>query len=208
VDGNRDRRTLRASDADREHIAEVLRSAAADGRLTLSELADRIETLYAAKTYGELEPVIDDLPGEVVLPTPATPAVPSATDPGPATTARVGGVAGARETKVVFGGIARKGPWVVPSRYRVKAVFGGADLDLREATLETADVTIEARAVFGGVNIVVPPDIRVLVDGDGIFGGFADDSGAQPGPGAPILRVTGKAVFGGVSVQRKSGGQA
>ncbi len=207
MDGNRDRRTLRASDADREHIAEVLRSAAADGRLTLSELADRIETLYAAKTYGELEPVIDDLPGEVVLPALSAPAVPS-TASAPTTPARVGGVAGARETKVVFGGIARKGPWVVPSRYRVKAVFGGADLDLREASLEAADVTIEVRAVFGGINIVVPPDIRVLVDGDGVFGGFADESGAQPGPGAPILRVTGKAVFGGVSVQRKSGAGA
>nr|WP_184829405.1 DUF1707 domain-containing protein [Jiangella mangrovi] len=200
---------MRASDADREQVADVLRQAASDGRLSLSELEERIEALYAAKTYADFEPVVRDLPGDLPLPpsaaivrrASAAAAPSSSTSP----SARVGGVASARSAKVVFSGIQRRGDWVVPQHYSIKAVLGGADLDLREASLEAAEVEINIKAVFGGVNIVVPPDIRVQVDGDGVFGAFNDDtSGAgRPDPGAPLVRVTGKAVFGGVNVQRK-----
>ncbi|WP_433756448.1 DUF1707 domain-containing protein [Nocardia sp. CA-135398] len=53
---------LRASDADREKIAEQLRVAMNDGRLSLHEYDDRLEQVYAAKTYGELSPLVSDLP--------------------------------------------------------------------------------------------------------------------------------------------------
>jgi hypothetical protein len=204
---------MRASDADREQVADVLRQAASDGRLSLTELEDRIEALYAAKTYADFEPVIRDLPGDLPLPPSAVIARRPAAAPMPAPSAsspaRVGGVPTSRSAKVVFSGIQRRGDWVVPQHYRIKAVFGGADLDLRDASLEAAEVEIDIRAVFGGVNIVVPPDIRVTVDGDGIFGAFNDDAShrGQPGPGAPLVRVTGKAVFGGVNVQRKAAGE-
>ncbi|HEX6235372.1 MAG TPA: DUF1707 domain-containing protein [Jiangellaceae bacterium] len=200
MDDARDERTLRASDADRERVAEVLRSAAADGRLSLEELDERLDRLYAAKTYGELEPVVADLPGLASVPRPSVPAV----APRPAVPDRVGGTPTSREAKAVFGGVARRGQWVVPERYRVKAVFGGVDLDLREAQLESHEVTIESKAVFGGISIVVPPDVTVIIDGSGIFGGFAGDAeDVQPPAGAPLVRVTGKAVFGGVAVMRK-----
>jgi hypothetical protein len=203
VDDARDERTLRASDADRERVAEVLRSAAADGRLTLEELDERLDRLYAAKTYGELEPVVEDLPGLASVLRPSVPVVAAR----PAVPDRVGGAPTSREAKAVFGGVARRGRWVVPARYRVKAVFGGVDLDLREAQLESHEVTIESKAVFGGVNIVVPPDVTVIIDGSGIFGGFAGDAEeVQPPAGAPLVRVTGKAVFGGVAVMRKQPG--
>lgn len=204
MDETPDQRALRASDADRERIADVLRQAAADGRLSLSELDDRVEALYAAKTYGELEPVVHDLPSDVVLPRVAAPLVPRP-DTAPQRSARVGGRPGSRAAKAVFGGVVRKGEWVVPSHYRVKAVFGGVDLDLREATLEDHEVFIDVKAVFGGVDIVVPDDVRVVVDGDGVFGAFNDGTRKQPGPGAPVVRVGGKAVFGGVNVHRKPG---
>ena len=58
-----DPRHLRASDADRERIANVLREAAGDGRLTMAELDERLDAVYAAKTYAELEPITHDLPG-------------------------------------------------------------------------------------------------------------------------------------------------
>src|SRR5437899_9080818 len=57
-----DPRLMRASDADRERVAEVLRTAAAEGRLRLDELDERLATVYAARTYAELEPVTHDLP--------------------------------------------------------------------------------------------------------------------------------------------------
>jgi DUF1707 SHOCT-like domain len=56
------RSTLRASDADREHVAERLRNAAAEGRLLADELEQRLEAAFRARTYGELNAVIADLP--------------------------------------------------------------------------------------------------------------------------------------------------
>ena len=60
------RATLRASDADRERIAERLRHAAGEGRLLAEELEERLEATFAARTYGELDAVVADLPGEAV----------------------------------------------------------------------------------------------------------------------------------------------
>ncbi len=57
------RATLRASDADREHIAERLRQAAAEGRLFSDELEERLGAALSARTYGELDAVVADLPG-------------------------------------------------------------------------------------------------------------------------------------------------
>ena len=54
--------TLRASDAEREHHAELLREHAAQGRLTVDELDERLDRVYAARTHGELRPVVADLP--------------------------------------------------------------------------------------------------------------------------------------------------
>jgi predicted membrane protein len=85
-------------------------------------------------------------------------------------------------------------------------VFGGAELDLREARLESHEVTIDVKAVFGGVDIVVPDDVIAIVDGTAVFGGFDDKvSTNQPATGAPVVRIGGKAVFGGVSVHRRPG---
>jgi uncharacterized protein DUF1707 len=62
------RATLRASDADRERIAERLRNATAEGRLLAEELEERLERTFAARTYGELDAVVADLPGAAVRP--------------------------------------------------------------------------------------------------------------------------------------------
>ena len=57
------RATLRASDEDREQIAEWLRRAAGEGRIVAEELEERLETVFSARTYGELDAVVADLPG-------------------------------------------------------------------------------------------------------------------------------------------------
>jgi Domain of unknown function (DUF1707) len=57
------RATLKASDADREQIAERLRKATAEGRLLAEELEERLEATFAARSYGELDAVVADLPG-------------------------------------------------------------------------------------------------------------------------------------------------
>ncbi len=80
------------------------------------------------------------------------------------------------------------------------AVFGGVDVDLTGAhILDGAEV--EAVAVFGGVELVVPPGWRVVVDGPAIFGGNENAVPAPLEPDAPTLRVRATAVFGGVEVK-------
>jgi hypothetical protein len=54
--------SLRASDADREQVADRLRHATGEGRLSTDELEERLEALPAARTYGELSALIADLP--------------------------------------------------------------------------------------------------------------------------------------------------
>jgi hypothetical protein len=57
------RAALRAADADREQVAERLRRAAAEGRLLTEELEQRLESAFSARTYGQLDAVLSDLPG-------------------------------------------------------------------------------------------------------------------------------------------------
>ena len=53
---------LRVSDADRDRVAERLRAAAGEGRLTSDELEERLESAFSARTGAELEPLVADLP--------------------------------------------------------------------------------------------------------------------------------------------------
>lgn len=61
--GSRDQQ--RAADADRERVAQRLREAVEEGRLDLTEFDDRLGEAYAAKTYGELDRLLTDLPAPV-----------------------------------------------------------------------------------------------------------------------------------------------
>lgn len=62
------RAMIRASDADREHVAERLREAAAEGRLLADELEERLGAALKARTYGELDRLVVDLPSTYVGP--------------------------------------------------------------------------------------------------------------------------------------------
>lgn len=64
---------VRASDADREKIVERLRTAMNEGRLNLAEFDDRVQQVYAARTYGELSPILSDLPAVRDRPAPRGP---------------------------------------------------------------------------------------------------------------------------------------
>ncbi len=74
---------MRASDSDREKIAARLRDAHAEGRLSINEFQDRLDALYAAQTYGELEPLVRDIPVARTHKTPAIVQRPAAAAPLP-----------------------------------------------------------------------------------------------------------------------------
>ncbi|MEU8876859.1 DUF1707 domain-containing protein [Streptomyces javensis] len=192
---------MRASDAERERIAEVLREAVAEGRLDMAEFEERLDAAYAARTHGELEPLVRDLP----VPGSAAPA-PSAS-PTPADrigwAERIGGTPTSKWAVAIMGGFQRKGTWTVPRAFTAFAVMGGGEIDLREARFEGRDVVIRCFALMGGVQITVPPDLETHVSGIGLMGGFDHTGSADGDPTGPRVTVTGLALFGGVSVERK-----
>jgi hypothetical protein len=188
---------MRASDADRERVANVLREAAGDGRLTMDELDERLDAVYAAKTYAELEPITHDLPSAgTSAPVPA-PAAASA-DP-----ARFGGTPSSGGAVAILGGFTRKGEWVVPKHFTAFLFMGGGEIDLREATFEDREVTINIVAIMGGCEITVPEDANVRVTGVGIMGAFEHSEAKAGTPDGPIITISGVAFMGGVDVKRK-----
>jgi hypothetical protein len=193
-----DRKSLRASDKDREHAAEILRDAAGEGRLGLDELDERLNAVYAAKTYADLEPIIQDLPHAGTVPTFA-PAVTSADD----VAHRFGGEPTSSVAIAIMGGFARKGAWVVPKDFTAVAIMGGGELDLREARFADRAVTIHAFAIMGGIAITVPEDAQVQVTGIGLMGAFEHGPTGAGQPEAPKIVINGLALCGGVDVKRK-----
>ena len=184
---------LRASDADRDRVADQLREALAEGRLTAEEHAERIETVYSAKTYAELAPLLADLPA---ADSPDRPAVQIRSDLPPP-------VQQSPSIVAIFGGAERKGRWLVEPHTNVFTLFGGVELDLREAVLSQREVTINISCVFGGVELKVPPGVRVVNSSASIFGGFSQDDQEPVDQNAPTIRVTGMNVFGGVNVSHR-----
>jgi len=175
---------LLVSDADRERAVAQLRVAGGEGRLTLEELAERVERADAARTHGDLDAITADLP-------------------------QTAGTSRAIETRdrgwivAVMGGAARKGRWRPPRRTNVVTLMGGAEIDLREAELAD-DVVITAVAVMGGVGITVPEGVSVELSGFALMGanGGPNDK-LPPLPDAPAIRVRAFSLMGGVGIERK-----
>ncbi|MEV6398922.1 DUF1707 domain-containing protein [Streptomyces sp. NPDC051907] len=193
---------MRASDAERERVAERLREAVAEGRLDMDEFEQRLDAAYKARTHGDLEPLVRDLPPTGAVLTPAPSAAPERGN----WARRVGGPATSKGAFAVWGGFGRKGVWTVGRRFTTFTLMGGGELDLREARFEDRETVIRCFSIMGGVHIVVPPDLNVEVRGIGFMGGFGesgdgDDEG--PDPAAPRVIVSGFALMGGVGVERK-----
>ncbi|AWW42625.1 hypothetical protein ADL00_31565 [Streptomyces sp. AS58] len=195
---------LRASDADRERVAEVLRDALAEGRLDMAEFEERLDATYQARTYGELAPITRDLPvaGQPAVPPVSLTKAPAESGSWPARV--VGGEGSSSWGVAVMSGFQRKGRWTVPRRFNCVAFWGGGEIDLREANFAEHEVVINCVTIMGGVSVVVPPGVEVVVRGVGVMGGFDHREEGVPGePGAPRVIVTGFAFWGGVGVERK-----
>jgi hypothetical protein len=176
---------LRASDAERERTVELLRAHAGDGRLTLEELAQRIETAYAARTREELERVTADLPAPTAAP------------------ARARRRRATRFTGVAFGDVVRKGRWRLAPRSLIVVSFGNADIDLRDAQIDGNEATITAFIAFGNADFYVPEGVDVDHGGLAIFGNRSDNGrDVAPSPDAPFLRIRVYTMFGNSDLWR------
>jgi Domain of unknown function (DUF1707) len=187
---------LRASDADRDQVATLLSTAYAEGRLSREEHDERIDQLMAAKTFDDLLPITQDL---VIVGPPAPVATPQSSSRFAIDT--TGQNAESDKMIAIFGGVTRKGRWRVRKNTHALALFGGMDLDLRDAIFEAPVVEISGFWCFGGLDIKVPEGIEIQDQTAGIFGGTDVRDIGDPAPGAPTLVIKGVSLFGGVSIK-------
>ncbi len=174
---------MRASDADREQVAERLRESSRRGRLEMTEFDERLDAAYRARTYGELAPLTRDLPP--AAPSGGVPARPRTSPRGPGPGPPGSGAPpppGAPSPSSAAS--AERGRWSVSRVFTAFTLCGGGDIDLRDADFEDREIVIRCFPVMGGVGVVVPPDLHVEVTGVGFMGGF-DDRGAGEGTPAP-----------------------
>ena len=135
---------LRASDADREQVATLLSTAYAEGRPGHDE---RIDQLMAAKTFDDLIPITRDL---VMIGTSTAVATPQPTSR--FTIDTTGQNPDSDKMIAIFGGVTRSGRWRVRKNIQALALFGGMDLDLRNAIFEAPVVEISGFWCFGGLD--------------------------------------------------------
>jgi hypothetical protein len=178
---------VRASDAEREAIVARLNAATGEGRLTLEEFGERAGRAYAARTHGDLDRLVEDLPVR-----PNATALPSAT----ATPTRVSQV-------IPIGALKRSGRWRLDRDTHLSTVIGAVKLDLRGVQISAAEIELRVETVLGSVKVWIPRGVRVEVDGDTVIGSRqVDEDDARDHPNAPLLRLRVDTVLGSVKIYR------
>jgi hypothetical protein len=169
------RGALRVSHEDRDQVAETLRVAAGDGRLTADELDERLERALTARTYDDLAALITDLPDAGT----ALAAVPP------------GGVAkDLVKIHCTSGHSERVGRWAVPARMDLKVKSGHIKVDFTEAVVSQPAVHIDAEVSSGHILLVTKPGIAVDLDDVSVRSGHVKVY-APWGETVPVfLRVT------------------
>jgi hypothetical protein len=184
-------RGFRISDADRERAAQRLHQALAEGRITLTELEERLAVVYAARYEADLRPPFVDLPGADVVPGPAAaPVVPSDVPP---VVLRAG-----------MSTIKRGGAWDVPPRLRLQSAMGSVVLDFCDTVIPHPVVDIEVDLGAGSAKLLVPDDSTANVDD--VVASMGTVKSSVPSvrrPGVPHFVVHGRAGMGSVTVRRR-----
>ena len=201
-----DRALVRRAQETRERVIARLSEHFAHDLLDVDEFERRVTVAQTSENSEDIQALLRDLPTDPTLP--AAPPVPAVV--ARVTSALAGAAPDGETLYAIFGGIDRRGTWTVPRRMKIVAMMGGASLDLREARFPPGVVDIEVKAVMGGIQIVVPPGLAVQMHGSAIFGGFQDvnRAPANPDPEAPLLRVHGLAMMGGVSIEMRLPGES
>ncbi|HTZ22392.1 MAG TPA: DUF1707 domain-containing protein [Streptosporangiaceae bacterium] len=143
---------LRASDADRDRVIDVLRAAVADGRLDPAEFDERLDAALAARTFDALAPLTADLiaaPGRntaITLPPAERPGEPAAE------------LITIREK---HGSVRREGRWTLPHRLVLRTAWCNVMLDLTSAVRSWPELIVELQVRGGNVHLVLAPGMVV-----------------------------------------------
>jgi hypothetical protein len=174
----------------RQEVIQRLSDAYAEDLLELSAFEERLARAHGTSELATLNQLVADL--QPSMTTALAPLVMPGTPDQPR-----------RRWRALFSSVERRGGWVVPSAMKVSSVFGTVVLDFREARFQAGTTELEVRAVFGNIEIIVPPHLAVECDGSAVFASFEHRA---PGvvdddPRTPRLRVVGSAVFANVEVR-------
>ena len=180
---------LRASDRERDAVVQQVQQAFAEGRLDDTEFDERMRAALIARTHGELDGLLADLPARTAAPGPA----PVAAGRGPG-----------RFAVALKSSVRRGGRWRVPERYTAVVYKGSGWLDLRAAELSGPVTTFLAVAYKSTVTILVSPGVRVEMTGFGVTqGADEDDPGYRLPDDAPVIHVRGVAYKGTVEITNR-----
>ena len=178
--------SLRVSHEDRDQVAESLRIAAGDGRLTAEELDERLESALTARTYDDLAALVADLPAAGTALAPL---------PGPLAALLPGGTGHAPAKELIkihtaSGHSVRVGRWTVPARMDLKVTSGHIKVDFTEAVITQPTLHIDAEVRSGHILLITKPGIAVELDDVSVRSGHVKVR-APWGESAPtVLRVT------------------
>lgn len=205
-----------AGEADRQRAVDALCEAFADDRISVDEFERRVELAHRAGSAEELRRLLAGVPG-ASPPVPHSSAAPPPQARGTALDRPAGDhplqpVESVRPTSFIagiLGGGSRSGAWYPARINYAMGVMGGFSLDLRDAPLPPGVTEIKLFCMWGGGEIIVPPDVRVEVSIMGILGGFDYDHAAPStlDPSAPVVHVTGVCFMGGAEISVRYAGE-
>jgi hypothetical protein len=179
-----DPRTLRVSDAEREHVVGLLQKAIGQGLITLDEFTARTDTALAAKTRAELNAVIIDLPGMVHTESSS----PRHQQP--------------VELRNTMSSLKRAGRWVVPRTLLVRNRMGSTNLDFTEAEIAHAEVLVQVDVTGGSVELLLPEGASVSTDELEVNIGSVKDKFGHTHGGRPHFVVSGAVRAGALHIRR------
>jgi hypothetical protein len=188
--------SIRIGDRERDAVATVLQKAAADGRLTMEELDDRLDAALRARTYADLDPLVADL--SVELPSHAlTAGRPVKGPPSPGES---------REDPLrLDGGVSsekRQGVWTVPPFIVINQGFGSVKLNFLEAVPKAQLIDVQVVGGAGSITLVVPDGWGV--DAERVSKAWGTKTvkvPQQPAPGKPLLVLHGSLGVGRLKVR-------
>ncbi|MDE2662780.1 MAG: DUF1707 domain-containing protein [Gemmatimonadota bacterium] len=208
----RDSQEKALSPEERQATVDRLCAHFARDAMNTTELERRLDIAYAARTRAELVALERDLPALRSETRPAAPEPRAAPESPPAASVAVDPARPVQEHDLIvsiWGATERKGSWVPPRQLTAVAVMGGTDLDFRQAAFATETVSVRLLALMGGVDIVVPPGVRVEWGGIALMGGVTmPEPVTPPAADAPVLRLSGLVCMGGVDVVERHPGES
>ncbi|HEY5017774.1 MAG TPA: DUF1707 domain-containing protein [Streptosporangiaceae bacterium] len=181
---------IRVSDQERDHVAQILQAAFAEGRLDDDEFDERMRAALTARTSADLEALSADLPAAAGRP------------------AGERAAAGRKPGRLAIAyknSIRRGGRWQVPARFTSVVYKGGGWLDLRAAELTAPATTVFAVAYKSRIDVLVPPGVRVELAGFGVSKGWSEQEELESllPRDAPVVHVRGVAYKGTIEVSTR-----